>query len=121
MKTNISLFFRAPLVAFISVIFFAGLAFGQTFAVFGPKKYVRDAGSPVTRTDTFTVSDLNVSYTLRVTNSRTRIEEDDPGTQTTNSGTIRTHIETPTEIDRLKLKSEPEDLTAICSIPQKRE
>ena len=53
----------------------AGLA--DTFTVFGPKTYARNAGSPRTVTDTFTIPNLKASYTLRVTNSRTQTKKED--------------------------------------------
>ncbi|MBI4355825.1 MAG: VCBS repeat-containing protein, partial [Candidatus Omnitrophica bacterium] len=38
------------------------------FTVFGPKRYVRDAATPQTTTDTFEVLNSNTAYTLRLTN-----------------------------------------------------
>jgi Glucodextranase, domain B len=45
-----------------------GTCFAGTFTAFGPQSYVRDTGTPVTVTNTFTVLNPNTQYTLRVHN-----------------------------------------------------
>jgi len=57
-------------------------ACGNTFSAFGPKTYARQAGAPVVVSDSFSVMDPAIRYSLRLTNSRTsshnsRNEEDE--------------------------------------------
>src|SRR5437016_14079765 len=58
-------------VYIISAFLAAGatLATAGTFTAFGTKAYVRDTGSPVAVTDSFSVLNPSTTYTLQVTNN----------------------------------------------------
>lgn len=61
-------FFR--LLSLIAIIVAVGAveATAGTFTAFGPKTYVRDKGKPATVTDSFSVTNTSITYTLQVTN-----------------------------------------------------
>jgi hypothetical protein len=59
-------------ISYIVLIFLAVgtvSAAAGTFTAFGPKTYVRDTGSPVTVTDSFSVLNPSTTYTLQVANN----------------------------------------------------
>src|SRR5205809_7786609 len=58
-------------VYIISAFLAAGAtsATAGTFTAFGPKTYVRDTGTPVAVTDSFSVLNPSTTYTLQVTNN----------------------------------------------------
>jgi glucodextranase-like protein len=65
--------FCRVILAFLTLLMAgATSARAGTFTVFGPQDYLRDTGAPVTVTSTFSASNLNTQYTLKVFNGGLR-------------------------------------------------
>lgn len=60
--------FRLACVVPLFVVFSVASSWAGTWNTFGPKNYVRQTGSPVTVTDTFSIVNPNTSYTLHLQN-----------------------------------------------------
>jgi hypothetical protein len=61
-------FIRVAVVLSLGLMLLAPAAYAGSFAIFGPRQFVRGTGAPVTETATFTASHSG-TYTLRIENS----------------------------------------------------
>src|SRR6266481_2070821 len=76
-RMRVRLFYRLPIAVLAFLVVGSIPVRAGTFTAFGPKTYVRQTGTPVTVTDTFSAVDPSVHYSLRVTNSRAASGKDE--------------------------------------------